>query len=199
MGHLAHNPRNARSAGADHFVVVLEVDEHQVRFHDPAGFPFATLPVAAFLPAWRAERVAYARAGYVLRSGLHQVTELSRVEMIARALPHVRAGLVADPGGPQRYGSMQALRLCAASLRGDVSDGLAGHLVSFALPLAARRRGDAAAFMYEADNPRAAALLEREAQLFGAAQYPAALGQWSEVVDLLDRIIESEQDLIEVV
>lgn len=196
MGHLTHNPRHAGAAGADHFVVVLQVDDAQVRFHDPGGFPFATLPIEQFLLAWRAERVDYAPRPYVLRSGFHQADRRSRQEMIHQGLPAIRAGLVADPGGPVRYGGLRALQLCAEALRAGVSVSLAAHLRGFALPLAARRRADAAVFMEEAGNGTAAGLLAREAHLFGAAQYPAAQGWWQQVACLLDELTAVEETLI---
>ncbi len=196
MGYLTHNPRYAGAAGADHFVVVLEVDDAQVRFHDPGGFPFATLPIDQFLLAWKAERVGYAPRPYVLRSGFYQANRRSRQEMIERGLPGIRAGLVANPGGPVRYGGLRALQLCAAVLHAGVSASLAAHLRGFALPLAARRRADAAVFMEEAGNRTAAGLLAREARLFGAAQYPAAQGWWDRVACLLDEMMAVEEMLI---
>jgi hypothetical protein len=196
---LTHNPRSAGAVGADHFVLVLEVvddRDRQVRFHEPGGFPFATLPLEQFLLAWRAERVGYPDAPYVLRSAFTPVEPHSRAETIARALPGVRRSLAADPGGPQRYGGPRALELTAELLRQAVPPRLAGHLTHFALPLAARRRLDAAAFLREAGNPRASTLLAQQARRFGAAQYPAARGRWGEVARALDDIVALERELL---
>jgi hypothetical protein len=197
LGYLDHTPRNRGAVGADHFVVAQDLEAGQVRFHDPAGFPHATLPAASFMRAWRAERVAYAASGYALRSNLRRKNVVSRGEMIARTLPLARAGLTADPGGPQRFGSVRALEMCAELLRVDVPPPLASHLVGFALPLAARRRSDAAAFMDEAGNARAASLLADEARAFGAAQYPAAQGLWVPVADLIRQVAQLERALID--
>jgi hypothetical protein len=92
MSLLAHNPRYAGAIGADHFVLVLEVTEKRdqnVRFHDPGGFPFATLPLEQFVLAWRAERVGYPDAPYVLRSAFVRVEPRSRAEAIECALPGI--------------------------------------------------------------------------------------------------------------
>ncbi|MFC7593054.1 hypothetical protein ACFQYP_62125 [Nonomuraea antimicrobica] len=40
----------------DHYVVVLAVEDGTVVVHDPHGHPYATLPAAAFLAAWRGRR-----------------------------------------------------------------------------------------------------------------------------------------------
>jgi hypothetical protein len=40
-----------RPIGSDHFVRVLEADDGLIRFHDPQGFPYATLPARDFLAA----------------------------------------------------------------------------------------------------------------------------------------------------
>jgi hypothetical protein len=40
-----------RPIGSDHFVCVLEADDELIRFHDPQGFPYATLPARDFLAA----------------------------------------------------------------------------------------------------------------------------------------------------
>jgi len=126
-----------------------------VRFHDPGGFPFATLPLDQFLRAWCAERVNYPGTPYVLRSAFARIESRSRAEAIQQALPGIRSSLAADPGGPERFGSLRAIELTAGMLRQAVSPRLSGHLTNFALPLAARRRLDAAGFLREAGNTKA--------------------------------------------
>jgi hypothetical protein len=103
------------------------------------------MPAVEFLRAWRAERVRYAQTPYAMRFGFRQTRRTTREAMIARTLGPARAGLAADPGGPDRYGGPRAFRLLAADLRGAMAKRLGGHLTSFALPLAARRSHDAAA------------------------------------------------------
>jgi hypothetical protein len=116
--------------------------------------------------------------------------------MIARTLGAARASLAADPGGPDRYGGPRAFRLLAADLRGTIAKRLAGHLTCFALPLAARRSHDAAAFLREAGHAKAAGLLERKAQCFGEAQYWAVQERWADTADLIDGLADLEGALI---
>ena len=48
MGGLGYMPHHAQLSGSDHFVVVLGVESDRVRMHDPEGYPYATLPTAAY-------------------------------------------------------------------------------------------------------------------------------------------------------
>ena len=73
---------------------------------------------------------------------------------------------------------------------------LAGHLTYFALPLAARRSHDAAAFLREGGRAAAAGLLERKAHCFGEAQYAAVQERWEDTAGLLESIAELEEGLI---
>lgn len=196
MGALDYMPHHAQLAGSDHFVVVLAVEGEQVRVHDPDGYPYAALPAAEFLRAWKAERVRYVRAPYTMRSAFRQARRPTRDDMITRTLGTVRTSLAADPGGPDQYGGPRAFRLLAADLRGAVAKRLAGHLTLFALPLAARRSHDAALFLREAGRVEAAGILERKARCFGEAQYCAVQERWEDAADLMEKVADLEDALI---
>jgi hypothetical protein len=196
MGALGYMPQHAQLSGSDHFVVVLAVEGERVRVHDPDGYPCVAMPAVEFLRAWRAERVRYAPTPYAMRSGFRQTRRPTREAMIARTLGAARAGLAADPGGPDRYGGPRAFRLLAADLRGAMAKRLGGHLTSFALPLAARRSHDAAAFLREAGHAEAAGLFERKAQCFGEAQYWAVQERWTDTADLMEALADLEGALI---
>ena len=197
MGYLAYNPNAPFASGSDHFLVVLAVEHDHVLVHDPKGFPSATLPLDALLQAWRAEKLDYiAEAAYTLRSAFRQVEIVSRQEMIARTLPFVPSNLQRDPGGPEVYGSVRALRLLVQTLQTKVSEHLAAHLLYFALPLAVRRKIDAQAFLSERKKSEAAHLVDQQARLLGQAQYPAAQRAWTSVASLIEQVATLEERLI---
>jgi len=198
LGYLTYQPNARLLGGADHFLVVLAVEEDHVVVHDPAGFPYATLPLESLLPAWRAERLEYIDDTYTLRADFHQVEAISRQEMIRQTLPLMRSNLHRDPGGPGIYGSVQALRRLIDLLRTEVPKHLAGHLLSFALPLAVRRKLDAAAFLSEGNWPAAAELIDQQARLLGQAQYPGVQHQWAAVAILLEQVAALEERLLAV-
>ena len=45
MGHLHHQPEMTGPIGADHFVVVIDVNDDRVLVHDPHGYPYAEVPI----------------------------------------------------------------------------------------------------------------------------------------------------------
>lgn len=196
MGALGYLPHHTQLSGSDHFVIVLAVEGDRVRVHDPDGYPYAAMPAAEFLRAWKAERVRYARAPYTMRSAFRPLRRPGRDEMIARTLPVVRTNLAADPGGPDHYGGPRAFRLLAADLRGAVAKRLAGHLTFFAFPLAARRSHDVAAFLREAGRVEAAGLVERKGRCFGDAQYAGVQERWESAADIMEAVADLEEALI---
>jgi hypothetical protein len=198
MGYLTYHPNHSFLGGADHFVVVQAVEQDHVLVHDPKGFPYATLPFDAFLQAWRAERIPYIDETYTMRADFHPVETVSRQQMIARTLPYIRQNVQRDPGGPKVYGSVQALHMLAETLRADVPEHLAGHLLYFALPLVVRRNLDAQAFLSEGNKPEAAELRDQQARLLGQAQYPGVLRSWSAVATLIDQVAALEERFIAV-
>src|SRR5262249_12813548 len=68
FGFLSYSPHARPLAGADHYVVALALEADHLLLHDPAGVPYAVLPVPDLLEAWRAERVGYKRGPYTLRT-----------------------------------------------------------------------------------------------------------------------------------
>jgi hypothetical protein len=198
MGYLTYQPNYRLLGGADHFLVVLAVEEDHLVVHDPKGFPYATLPLETLLLAWRAERIGYLDEPYTLRADFCQVKAISRQEMIRRTLPLMYSNLQRDPGGPEVYGSVEALRRLIHLLRTEVPKHLADHLLYFALPLAVRRKLDAAAFLSEGDRPAAAKLIEQQARFLGQAQYPGVQHQWSAVATLVEQVATLEERLLAV-
>jgi hypothetical protein len=92
MGLLLYQPGTPADFG-DHYLVVLGVEDDTVLLYDPHGYPYATLPVEAFLGAWRGAGVPYTEAGYVLRTGFAVRAEISEPDALRRSLPAATAWL----------------------------------------------------------------------------------------------------------
>jgi hypothetical protein len=182
-------------AGADHYVVALALEADHLLLHDPAGAPYAVLPVADLLEAWRAERIGYKRGPYTLRTGFRQAERVPRRRMFEATLPLARRNAGADPGGPATYGGGAALARLARDLRGEVSETTEAHLLGFSFPTAARRSVDAACFLAEGGRPDAAALLDRQARLWGRANAAAAQHCWPDAAGLVGQIAAVEREL----
>jgi hypothetical protein len=193
MGHLDYIPGHQDAAGIDHFAVVISMDSEQVILHDPEGYPFATLPIASFLTAWRAEHIDYGRK-LMMRSRFRQVDDPDTKQVIEHALPVIRRGIQASMNGPVTFGGQAALLLAINDLHSESPQSV-GNLPFFVLPLGARRSMDGSIFLREAGLDRAADLMARRAMLLGEAQISAVRKAWPEVAVIFERIAENESDL----
>lgn len=192
-GSLSYSPHAPYMAGADHYVVALALEADGLLLHDPAGAPYAVLPVPDLLAAWRAERIGYKRGAYTLRTAFRQTACVPRRRMIERTLPLARRNAAADPGGPSEYGGGAALTRLAGALRGEVAEAEERHLLGFSFPTAARRAVDAAGFLAEGGNRDAAGLLDRQARLWGRVCAAAAQRRWGEVAGIVGDLAEVER------
>ena len=196
FGYLSYSPASGRMAGADHYIMALAFHHHdEVLVHDPAGYPYAILPVADLLAAWKAERIHYRQGSYTLRGCFRRERSVSRQDVIQRTLPLARALMRSKPIEPTSFGGAEALRHLAEWLRTQVPAVLRNNLLGFSLPTAARRAADAARFLEEGEQPEAAGLMEREAILWGKALSLAARDQWAEVALAIDELAAVEHEL----
>ncbi|GLY98511.1 hypothetical protein [Actinoplanes sp. NBRC 103695] len=162
IGLLTHQPWSVGVAtGTDHWLVVLEADDDTVVLHDPDGFPYATLPTAQFLAAWRADAVECG-GPYALRTGFRRVREVPLTTALRESIPHAVRWLGADSTAVGRLADV---------IEKGIDDKFRDHLVYFAVRLGARRLADAAYWLADI-VPGAAAILQRQAQLLGAIQFP---------------------------
>jgi hypothetical protein len=72
---------------------------------------------------------------------------------------------------------------------------MVAHLLGFSFPTAARRTVDAACFLAEGQRLRAAALLDRQARLWGRVNAAAAQHRWEDTAGLIDQIAAAERGL----
>lgn len=174
MGHLRHQPNMRGAIGADHYVVVLAIRDGLVEMHDPQGYPHATLPVADFMAAWRAETLDYGQP-FTMRTEFQRVEVVSEEEAIRRALPAgirwlAMTGDLRPPAGTR--GNEDAALILAERIASGCDDDLRGHLIHFAVRVGARRAADAAHCLVRIGLDAAAGIMARQARLIGALQYP---------------------------
>jgi hypothetical protein len=198
VGLLRHQPEMTGPIGADHFVCVLEADDELIRFHDPNGFPYATLPPREFLAAWRADTIPYKATSYTMRSDFRRVRDVTAEQALRAALPGAvawlrgRDDLQVPPG--TLGGSAAALRLAelvAAGLDGPVY----GHLVYFAIKVGARRLSDAATALAGLGQERAAAIATRQARLVGSLQDDIVTKASQSAAETLRRLAPTYEEL----
>ncbi len=195
VGYLSYRPECGHAPDGDHHIVALGLADDYLRVHDPDGYPCAALPLDDFLVAWRAESIEWKHGAHRLRAAFRAEQPRSRREAIARTLPLIQAALMADPDGPIEYGGAQALELLVADLHGGDAARRQRGLVSFFLPLAARRRLDGARFLREAGMPEAATILDDQAMAWGRAQTLALRERYRDVARYVDEVATGDYAL----
>jgi hypothetical protein len=174
MGHLRHHPEMTGPIGADHFVVVLDVDDRRVLVHDPHGCPYAEVPIDEFMTAWRAETVSYGDP-YTMRTDFADIADVSPADAIRSIIPTAieRLSMCADlPMPPGSLGNGEAAERVAQLVEAGAGDGLREHMIHFAIRVGARRLSDTADCLALAGNRHAAEIAATQARLVGSMQYP---------------------------
>jgi hypothetical protein len=182
MGLLTHVPGRGEAFGADHFLIALGVEGDLVRFHDPAGYPFAILPVDRFVAAWRTDTLLYGES-YTSRRGFVRVREVAAAEAVRAAAPAWVAWLRGEHGFPVAEGTLAnaaAAERLAALVEAGLDDRMRDELLGFAVQVGARRLNDAGACLAAAGADEASAITARQARLVGGLQYDLAAGRTAE-------------------
>jgi hypothetical protein len=174
MGLFRHQPEMTGPIGADHFVCVLDADDKLIRFHDPQGFPYATLPAGDFLAAWRADTIPYKATPFTMRNDFLRVRDVTAEAAIHAALPGAVAWLrgrddLAVP--PGTVGGAAAAERLAHLVEVGLDAEVHGHLVYFAIKVGARRLTDAATALTDLGHHQAAGVAARQAWLVGSLQF----------------------------
>jgi hypothetical protein len=198
IGLFRHQPEMTGPIGSDHFVCVLEADDELIRFHDPQGFPYATLPAPDFLAAWRADTIPYRTTPYTMRSDFRRVREVTEEAALRAALPGALAWLrgrddLAVPPGTVG-GAVAAARL-ADLVTGGLDGDVYGHLVYFAIKVGARRLADAATALTSLGHGQAAAVAARQARLVGSLQYDIVTGANASAAETLRQLASTYDEL----
>jgi hypothetical protein len=201
MGLFRHQPGMTAAVGADHFVAVLEADDELVRFHDPHGHPYATLPTADFLAAWRGDSVAYRSTDYTIRFDFRRHGAVTADAALRAALPGAVTWLRGAGGAPPpgTVGGADGVRALAGMLAGGVPDDMHGHLVYFAVRVGARRLADAAAALDGLGRPGAAAVATAQARLVGGLQHPLVAGDPAAAVKALHELAPTYAELADAI
>src|SRR3984957_11260965 len=153
FGLLLHHPGSGTAIGSDHYVVVTGVADGIVRFHDPHGHPYATLPADDFIAAWRGDSIGYATEPFGARAGFHRVRDVGPATALRRALPMAARWLAGEadlPGPPGSLGGAAAAERLAELVETGLEPWQHDHLGFFPIPVGARRLADAAACLASA-------------------------------------------------
>lgn len=186
MGLLLHQPGAGTAIGADHFVVVIGLDGESVRFHDPHGHPFATLPLDDFLAAWRTDSIGYPAEPFTMRTGFRSVRRVDPLAALRGSLDAAgrwlaaRSTEAATPGSPA-----EAAERLADLIEAGPQPWQREHLVHFAVRVGARRLADASTWLAQIGQTAAAGIADRQARLVGGLQHPLVTGDHASAAGML--------------
>ena len=197
MGLLKYQPESDRATGADHFVAVLSIENDLIHMHDPQGHPWAALPTSGFLKAWKAEEIGYGEP-YSMRTGFQRVREVSPSQALAELLPLAASWAKGRdlPVPPGTLGGRAGLERLALHIEQDFTEDLRGMLIQFGIRVGARRKADGAYALDLIGQKDIADLLQKQAQILGALQYPAVARQTQELAKGLHQLGELHEQLI---
>ncbi|MER5221768.1 hypothetical protein [Streptomyces flaveus] len=198
VGLLLHQPwSNGTANGGDHWVTVLDVDDRTVLFHDPAGFPFATLPIDAFVEAWQ-EQLPYCAGPFTMRSDFRRTEQVDVSTALRRSLPAALGWLTGQGsrvGRPLKDGGAAAVERLADDVQAGLADRTLSHLTEFAVRVGTRRLADASLWLAEIGQMRASEIAERQARLLGNAQYGLVVGDTRSAASALRQLAAGYDEL----
>lgn len=174
MGLLQHQPDAAGAAGADHYVLVTGLDDDGVGFHDPDGYPHATLAADSFAAAWRGESIEYARGEYTMRSGFRRIRLVAAEDALRACVPAAISWLNGRSAlaPPSSLSGGEAALALAELVTTGLTNAQRDELVWFAIRLGARRLSDAQYWLAQAGLTQAAEIAGQQSRLVGSLQYP---------------------------
>lgn len=190
MGLLKHQPNARGPIGADHYVVVLSVEDGVVEMHDPHGHPFATMPVNEFLAAWKTDSLGYGKS-YSMRTNFKQNEVLNEEEMIRRSIPSALQHISMAGGGdmpPGSAGNEAATNWLIEKLEAGLTPGMRAPLVYFAVQVGARRAIDASTCLSRIGYTKSSAVMGKIARILGSLQYPLTQKQDQKAVEILHNL-----------
>lgn len=187
MGLLKHQPSAKGPIGADHYVVALCIADGMVEFHDPAGYPFAMLPVEDFLKSWSTRSLGYGKP-YTMRYGFKQRQQVSPDDAIRRAMPYAKEWLAANPRNDvpsEAKANREAAQYLADTIELHLTPDIKAHLVFFAVQVGTRRSADAATCLARLGYGDAAKIMGDIARKIGALQHLLVVGDVKKAAALL--------------
>ncbi|TVR75237.1 MAG: hypothetical protein EA415_04450 [Sphaerobacteraceae bacterium] len=160
MGKLSYLPWHQHAGGADHYVSIFGLTPDSVRLHDPAGFPYITMPIHQFVEAWRADAIDYRAGIFGMWGNLAREVTPGPDEMF---LATERA--IAERYESAGSGADLIRKLATMAAQSALPDYLRGMMLNFSIPLGARRCADYARF-FEPFNEELARLKDAQGHCF---------------------------------
>lgn len=206
MGCLKYMPNHSYLHGCDHYVLAFGLDNGMVRLHDPAGYPYAMLPMEELINASNTSRLQYRLypqdMTYHYWCAPKRVNNPNQQEIYAQAIQYFRQVYNdAEEQCSERnwlIGSDAITELKRYILGGDISLELIGHLTHFAFQVGARRALNFSEFL-QSENDGLAKIKLLQSDVYGRCHSLAVNGDWFMVGEALSKLAELEDKFQEAV
>ncbi|MNI01356.1 hypothetical protein D3C73_541950 [compost metagenome] len=199
MGYLSYLPNHRYLHGCDHYVLAFGVEDGMVRLHDPAGYPYAMLPMEELINASKTSQLQYRLypqdLTYHYWCAPQRVKHPSVQDIYVEAIRYFRQVYKDIEGQCSERnwlsGSEAIEELKGYLLGGEPNPGLMGHLTHFAFQVSARRALGFGQF-FQQKNTDLAKIKLRQAEVFGRCHTLAVHGDWHTVGEVLSDLAELE-------
>ncbi|NBI29677.1 hypothetical protein [Chengkuizengella marina] len=196
MGYLTYLPNHKFLGGADHYVLAIEINDYEILLHDPAGYPFVSLSLNQLEKAWRADQIHYKRGHFRYWHAPKRTSNLTQEDIYVKAIQNFKKIYLNQQNVDHKseFGKEAILFKSKQLRRQNISEKEIGHLIFFALPLAARRAHDFSLFFIN-KNDHIAKLKETQSKLFGQCHSFATSNLWNSVADKFVQLADIEEEI----
>jgi len=196
MGYLSYNPRYKNLMGADHYILAYKIRNEEVYLHDPAGFPFVSLPINKLREAWKASGIGYKKGYYRYITSIERVNIPTEKEIYDNTLDFFqRLYKEGEKKASKKIwliGKEAILYAGKKIKKGRLEENEVNHFVYFALPLATKRALDFAIF-FDYQDKDLASLKRKQAQLFGEAHTRTMERNWDVLSKIFEQLVKIEE------
>lgn len=199
MGYLRYMPNHSYLHGCDHYVLAFGIENGVVRLHDPAGYPYAMLPMEDLIKASKTSHLQYRLyphdMTYHYWCAPKRVKHPSHQEICVEAIRYFRQ-VYNDIEGQYSernwlIGSDAIAELKRYILGGDINPSLVGHLTHFAFQVGARRALNFSEF-FRGENGGLAEIKLLQSEVYGRCHSLAVNSDWLMIGEALSHLAELE-------
>ena len=198
MGYLENNPAHIYARGFDHFVLAYDIGEKEILFHDPDGFPCASLSLDAFYNAWKSEGIKWPHTPFNFWTCPERNSNPSQEEIHKKALSYFRSIYSSSEDASRHLGWKINGEAIDTVVR-DLSDGKItkkglGRMENFIFEVGSRRALDYADFFSRNGDYELSEIKSKQASILGKCHSLAVKGDWKMVCGRLQELSHLEED-----
>lgn len=193
LGYFTHWPNYEYLSGSDHYVFVYDMDDQNIYFHDPAGYPYVSLTLDQFQKAWRAENIQYRRGYFRFWHSAKRQSHPSEEYIYQQAIKGFQTQYENTEKKNHPNGSEAILMFSEVFKSEEIPNEITAHVTHFLFQLGAKRANDFAYFFKE-HHPELFELKIIQAKLLGRCHVIAAHERWNNITVHLQQLADVEHE-----